>query len=120
VTGICVKHRNDLGLGLPVRDVVRDELEVKNGRRQVPFERQVSDAEGNPKVIKLRLRRLGGSRDVPTADASFIASSTSSVVTTGATRSYADVHESREQARRDQTAPLRVVSGGRCGSHKLR
>jgi len=23
---------------------------VKNGRRQVPFERQVSDAEGNPKV----------------------------------------------------------------------
>jgi hypothetical protein len=24
---------------------------VKDGRRQVPFERQVSDAEGNPKVL---------------------------------------------------------------------
>jgi len=50
VTGIGVKDGNDLGLGPPVSDVVRDELEVKDGRRQVPFERQVSDAEGNPKV----------------------------------------------------------------------
>jgi len=50
VTGIGVKDGNDLGLGLPVRDVVRDELEVKNGRRKVSFERQVSNAEGNPKV----------------------------------------------------------------------
>jgi hypothetical protein len=47
VTGVCVKDRNDLGLGFPVGDVLRDELQVKNGRRQIPFERQVSDAVGN-------------------------------------------------------------------------
>jgi hypothetical protein len=50
VTSVCVKDRNDPGLDFPVDDVIRHELQMKNGRRQVPFKRQVGDAEGNSKV----------------------------------------------------------------------
>jgi hypothetical protein len=39
VAGICVKDRYNLGLGVPVGDVVRDELKVKKTRRQIAFER---------------------------------------------------------------------------------
>jgi len=52
VTGVCVKDRQDLGLGVPVSDVMREELQVKNGRWQVPFERQGSDAEGHAKFCQ--------------------------------------------------------------------
>ena len=33
MAGIRVKDRNNLGLGVPVRDVVLNELEVENGSR---------------------------------------------------------------------------------------
>jgi hypothetical protein len=57
VTGVCVKDCNDPGLCIPVSDVLRDELEVKNGRRQISFERQVSDAKGNsPRKGSYKLR----------------------------------------------------------------
>ena len=57
VTGICVENCNDLGLRLPVSGIVRDELKVKNGRRQVPFKRQVGDAESNLKFLLAVLER---------------------------------------------------------------
>jgi hypothetical protein len=49
VTGVCVKDRDHLAPGFPVSDVICNKLQITNGRRQIPFERQVSDAEGNSK-----------------------------------------------------------------------
>jgi hypothetical protein len=45
VARIRVKDRNNLGLGVPVGDVVLDELKVENGGWQIPFERQGTDTE---------------------------------------------------------------------------
>ena len=42
VTGIRVKHGNELRLGIPIADVVADQLKVKNRSRQVSFEYQRS------------------------------------------------------------------------------
>jgi len=42
---IRVKDRNNLGLGVPVGDVVLDELKVEDGSRQIPFDRQGTDTE---------------------------------------------------------------------------
>ena len=39
VACIGVKDRHDLGLGLPVGDVVHDEVKMKDGRGQIAFER---------------------------------------------------------------------------------
>ena len=44
---IGVKDYHNLGLGLPIRDIVHDELKVKETRRQVAFERFRCDAERN-------------------------------------------------------------------------
>ena len=42
---ICVEDGNNLSRGLPVGDVILDELKVKKRSRQIPFERQGTDAE---------------------------------------------------------------------------
>ena len=41
----CVKDHYNLGLGVPSRDIVDNELKVKERRRQIAFERQRRDAE---------------------------------------------------------------------------
>ena len=40
-----MKHRCDLGLGVPVANVILDELKVEDCRRQVAFKLQGTDAE---------------------------------------------------------------------------
>jgi hypothetical protein len=47
-----VKDRDDLRPGIPVGDVIRNQLQVKDRRRQVPFECQVRDAEGDSKFTQ--------------------------------------------------------------------
>lgn len=45
MAGICVKDHYNLGLGVPIRDIVDNELKVQESRRQIAFERQRRDAE---------------------------------------------------------------------------
>src|SRR5467141_502218 len=45
---IRVKDRDHLSLGVPVGNVVLDELKVEDRSWQIPFERQGRDTEGNP------------------------------------------------------------------------
>jgi len=47
VAGVCVKDYYNLGLGLPIGDIVHDELKVKERRRQIAFERKRCDAKDN-------------------------------------------------------------------------
>ena len=50
VAGICVEHRDDVRLRIPIGDVTLDELKVEDGSRQVSFERQGADAVHRPDV----------------------------------------------------------------------
>jgi hypothetical protein len=59
VTGVRVKDRNDLRLGVPTGDVVLDELHVEDRGRQVPFELQGADTEH-----RLYLRQFHGNINV--------------------------------------------------------
>jgi len=45
-----MKHCYDLGLGVPIGDLFGDERKMKDGGREISFERQCDDAEGRLQV----------------------------------------------------------------------
>src|SRR5262249_38938214 len=53
VAGIRVKDGDDLGIGLPLGDVILDEQKVKNRSGQISFERQGADTEYHLHVCQL-------------------------------------------------------------------
>jgi hypothetical protein len=55
MAGIGVEDGNDLGLGLPIRDVVLDDLDMEQCGGQVALELERTDAEQS-----LHLRQLDG------------------------------------------------------------
>jgi hypothetical protein len=50
VPRVGMKRRYDLSLGVPIVDVLGDELKMKDGGREIAFERQGKEAEGRLQV----------------------------------------------------------------------